>query len=139
MTFHSGADAFELEAHLGGAAALGGKDVGGNSVHFDVGGGGGHVLIFSDLQELIAKLDAVVQAEEGDHLVVKARIILHIVGVENGEHAVDVVSFQAALKVGQNVADDFVGKIEGLSGRSGLRCVLSRGRCCWGREIGRTD
>ena len=47
MTFQPLADALELEAHLGGAAVLGGQDVGGIGVHVDVGGGEAGIFVVS--------------------------------------------------------------------------------------------
>ena len=83
-------------------------------VHFDVGSGEACIFGFIDLQELIAKFDAVVKAEERRHLLAKARIILHSVGIEDREDAVEVVGFKATLKIGQNVTDNFVGEVERL-------------------------
>ena len=106
--FPCGSDALELKTHLAGAAAFGGEDVGWIRVHFNVGSGGASILIFSDLQQLIAKFDAVVQAKKSHHLVAKAGVVLHIIGIEDSKDAVNVMAFEATLKVCQNVAHDFV-------------------------------
>ena len=41
------------------------------------------------------------QAKERHHLVAKARVVLHGVGIEDGEDAIEVVGFKAALEVGR--------------------------------------
>ena len=110
---------------------FGGENVGGLGVHLDVGGGKAGIFYFIDLQELIAEFDAVVKPKERHHLIAKARVVFHSVSIENSEDAIKVVVFQGTLKITQNVADDFVGKVERLCRRQLRRGILGR-RCLGG-------
>ncbi len=74
-----------------GAALLGWEGVGGDGVHFNVGGGERNVFVGGDLQELIAELDVVVQAEEGRKLVADLGVVRGSVAVEDAEQEVEVV------------------------------------------------
>ena len=93
-------DSFQVKAHLGAATLLGGQDIGRLSIHFDVGRGECNIFIPSNLQEMVAKLEAVVEGEESDHLVVKPGIVRHAGRIENPKHAVQVMGLHATLQVG---------------------------------------
>ena len=110
------ADAFELEAHLGGAAVLGGEDIGGIGVHFEVCGGGTKIFfisVFSYLEKLIAELDGVMQAKKSRHLVAKTGEVLHVFGIEDGKEPIEAMGLEGSLKFGEDILDDLVGQLVG--------------------------
>ena len=113
--------ALHLEAHLGAAALGSGQDVAGSGVHIDVGDGKATIFAGCHLQELIAKLDAVIAAKKSHHLVVKLGVILHVLLIEDVEDAVEVVGLDATLEIGEHIANHLVGEVDGLGGgRRGL-------------------
>lgn len=98
---------------------LGWKVVARLGVHVNVGHREAEVFVGADLQELVAKLDIVVQTKESVELLADLGEVGCGGGIERAKEQRVIAGFDGALERGEDVLNDFVGEVDGLHRRLG--------------------